>query len=306
MNTQAVVRYFKTIARFIMKLSILIVCNIILLTIHIKAQDKYTNEECKQRTGFEYGAVAGIYIANNTSADFYSGRPDKENYVNYVFNNAHWYEELWKMDFFKDTAYVLGYPEKMSYAPAFSFGLFVKYDFSCRTGIYAQFYYAKLRANDIVTVEVDPPIEALYERKIRHCAITGIEERNILDIGISHSVGLNRVSRLSLGAGLSMNNTLVKEHFIFIAEKKYNLMRIYGNNLYVPNSNQQIFQVRQGGIGFGMFASVGVRFEFSPVVAVEPGASVHFMKINLDEVTSLTPQMNFFLKLSFRDLLRFN
>lgn len=285
---------------------LLVVVGLLLSTLQVNGQNKYTDEECKQRTGFEYGAVAGIYIADRTSADFYSGRPDKENYVNYVFNNSHWYEELWKMDFFKDTAYVLDYPEKMSYAPAFSFGLFVKYDLNCKTGIYAQFYYVKLRANDIVTVEVDPPIEALYERKIRHCPIIGIEERNILDLGISHSVGLNKVSRLSLGAGISMNNTLVKEHSIYLSEKKYNLMRIYGNNLYIPNSNQQIFQVRQGGIGFGMFASVGVRFEFSPVVAIEPGASVHFMKINLDELSSLTPQMNFYLKLSFRDLLKFN
>ncbi len=284
----------------------IVAIGLLFFPVQVYSQNKYSDEECKLRTGFEYGAIAGIYIADKASAAFYSGEPDKENYVNYVFNNPHWYEELWKMDFFKDTAYVLDYPEKMSYAPAFSFGLFVKYDLNCKTGIYAQFYYVKLRANDIVTVEVDPPIDALYERKIRHCPITGIEERNILDLGISHSFGLNKVSRLSVGAGVSMNNTLVKEHYIYISEKKYNLMRIYGNNLYIPNSNQQIFQVRQGGIGFGMFASIGVRFEFSPVVAIEPGASVHFMKINLDETSHLTPQMDFYLKLSFRDLLRFN
>jgi hypothetical protein len=276
-----------------------------LTTILANAQDKFTSEQCKLRTGFEYGAIAGIYVANNSTADFYSGRPGNENYVNYVFDNPYWYEELWKMDFFKDTAYVLAYPGKMGYAPAFSFGLFVKYDFNCKTGLYAQFYYVKLRSNDIVTVEVDPPIEALYERKIRHCPISGIEERNILDLGISHSIGLNRVSRLALGLGVSMNNTLVKEHSIYISEKQYNLMRIYGNNLYVPNSNQQIFQIRQGGIGFGMFASLGVRLEFSPVVAIEPGASIHFMNVNLESASTLTPQMNFYLKLAFRDLLRF-
>ncbi len=270
------------------------------------SQETYTKENCKERSGFEYGGIAGIYLPNNSTADFYSGKPENENDVNYIFKNSYWYEEMRHLLNFNDTAFVLEYPQKMGYSPAFSFGLFVKYDFNCRNGIYAQFYYAKLKANDIVTVEVDPPQDYLAEPDIRLCPINGVEERNILDLGYSYSFGKSKTARFTLGGGVSMNNTLVKENVIYIGEKKYNLVHIYGNRPYVPNSNQQVYEIRQGGIGFGAFATAGVRMEFSPAIAIEPGCSVHYMKVNLEEDSKYNPEINFYVKLLFRDLLNLN
>ena len=216
---------------------ILAVSSIVLFTFSsVSAQEFYSKEDCVKRSGFEYGGIGGIYIANNASADFYSGKPENENNVDYIFSNSHWYEEIRHLLNFYDTVFVREYPQKMGYSPAFSFGLFVKYDFNCRTGIYAQFYYAKLRANDVVTIEVDPK-EYLTEPDIRLCPVKGVEERNLLDLGISHSVGLNKTARLVLGAGINMNNTLVKESSIYLGDKKYNMIRIYGNRPYIPNSN---------------------------------------------------------------------
>lgn len=271
----------------------------------VSSQEKYTKDNCKNRSGFEYGGLGGIYIANNATADFYSGKPGNENNVDYVFNNTYWYDEIRKLLDFYDTAFVREYPGKMGYSPAFSFGLFVKYNFNCHTGIYAQFYYVKLRANDVVTVEVDPK-EYLTEPDIRLCPIRGVEERNLIDLGVSHAIGLNKMARITVDAGISMNNTLVKENAIYIGEKKYDLVHIYGNRPYIPNSNQQMYQIRQGGIGFGMFASTGVRFEFSPSISLEPGLSAHFMKINLNTQTSMAPQLNLYVKIIFRDLLNFS
>lgn len=290
------------------QISVIVLLSIILLLlndINANAQQLYSKEDCIKRSGFEYGGMGGIYIASNSTADFYSGKPTNENNVDYILNNSYWYEEIRHLLDFYDTIFVREYPERMGYSPAFSFGLFVKYDFNCRTGIYAQFYYAKLRANDVVTIEVDPK-EYLTEPDIRLCPIRGVEERNLLDLGITHSIGMNKTARLTLGAGINMNNTLVKESAIYIGEKKYNMMRVYGNRPYVPNSNQQQYEIRQGGIGFGVFGSVGARIEFSPVVAIEPGFTTHFITVNLKESAVFTPQMNFYLKIIFRDLLNFN
>ncbi len=279
---------------------------ILLSSTIVAAQEVYTKETCKDRSGFEYGGVAGIYMASNKTADFYSGNPGYENDVDYVFNNHYWYEELRILLNFNDTVFVREYPGKMSYSPDFSFGLFASYNFNCRTGIYAQFYFVKLKARDVVTIEVDPPQDYLAEPDIRLCPIRGVEERNIVDIGITHSIGMNKVARLILGGGISMNNTLVKESAIYIADKKYNLVNVYGNRPYVPGSNQQAYEIRQGGIGFGLFGSVGSRIEFSPVVAIEPGISVHMMQVVLEENAGFTPHFNVYVKLHFRDLLNFS
>ncbi len=278
----------------------------LLTTIYSPCQEFYSKENCGDRGGFEYGGLAGIYLPNISSADFYSGKPENENNVNYIFSNSYWYEEIRHLLNFNDTAFVLEYPEKMGYNPAFSFGLFVKYDFNCHSGIYLQFYYAKVVASDVVTVEVDPPQDYLAEPDIRLCPIKGVEERNIVDIGYTHSFGMTKTARLTLGGGLSMNNTLVKENSIYIADKKYDLVHVYGNKPYVPNGNQQVYDIRQGGIGFGAFGTVGVRMEFAPNIAIEPGCSVHYMMVNLKETNSYTPEINFYVKLLLRDLLNLN
>jgi len=269
------------------------------------AQQLYGKEECKNRSGFEYGGTGGIYLANDKTADFYSGKPGNENDVNYVFSNFYWYEEIRKLLNFYDTVFVREYPEKMGYSPAFSFGLFVKYDLNCNTGFILQFYYAKLKANDYVSVEVDPK-EYLTEPDIRLLPVKGVEERNMIDFGINHAFGLNKTARLTLGGGISMNNTLVKENSLYVEDKKYNLIRVYGNRPYIPNTNQQTYDIRQGGIGFGVFGSAGVRLEFSPSIAVEPGFTVHYMTVNLKEKPGFSPQFNFYVRLLFRDLLNFS
>jgi len=285
-------------------LRISIVC-VFLLTSGISyCQEAYTDESCKERSGFEYGGLAGIYLPHNSTADFYSGKPENENNVNYIFKDSYWYEEIRQLLHFNDTAFVLEYPEKMGYSPAFSFGLFVKYDFNCNSGIFLQFYYAKVKASDVVTIEVDPPQDYLAEPDIRLCPIKGVEERNIVDIGYTHSFGMGKAARLTLSGGLSMNNTLVKDNSIYIADKKYNLVHIYGSRPYIPNSNQQSYEIRQGGIGFGAFGSVGLRMEFIPSVAIEPGCSLHYMKVNLKEDSSYTPEVNFYVRLLLRDLIK--
>lgn len=272
-----------------------------------RAQDQFysTPEQCKERSGLEYGAIAGIYISGGASADFYSGKPGNENNVNYVFKNKYRYDEIFYLTGAYDTVFVKEYPEKMRYNPAFSFGLFAKYDLNCHTGIYVQFSYAKLRAKDVVTVEVDPK-EYLTEPDIRLYPIQGTEERNMVDLGFTHAFGQNKFARFTIGGGISMNNSLVKEHIIRIENKSFNLVNVYGSNSYVPGGTQQAYEIRQGGIGFGIFGTVGARFEFSPAIAVEPGFTLYYKQIKIDPSNGFTPHFNFFVKLCFRDLLSFS
>lgn len=268
------------------------------------AQESYTSDNCINRSGFEYGVAGGIFLANNKTADFYSAKPGNENNLDYLLRNSYRYNEIKQLVDFHDTIFVLEYPGKMSYSPAFSFGLFVKYDFNCQTGIYAQFSYVKLNASDVISFEVDPK-EYLTEPDIRLYPVKGVEERNMLDLGISHAIGLNKTARMTVGGGICMNNTLVKESSIYIEEKKYSLVNVYGNRPYVPGTNQQSYEIRQGGIGFGIYGNVGARLEFSPAIAIEPGIIVHLMKVNLEDHADFLPQYNFYLKLIFRDLLNF-
>ncbi|MFH1121119.1 MAG: hypothetical protein V1775_14970 [Bacteroidota bacterium] len=280
----------------------------------VKGQDEgYRNpEQCKERRGLEYGGIAGIYFAGRATADFYSGKPGNENNVEYIYNNKYMYDSIYELLDATRIFIISEYPEKMKYNPAFSFGLFAKYDLDCRTGIYLQFSYARLTAKDVVSVEVDPPIDYLAEPDIRLFPILGTEERNMIDLGFSHAFGNNKVARLILGGGINMNNTLVKEHVLKVEskdskrERDFNLVNVYGSNTYVPGGTQQAYEMRQGGIGFGIFGTVGVRLEFSPLIAIEPGFTFYYKQIAIEPKSGFTPHMNFYLRLCFRDLISFS
>lgn len=268
--------------------------------------DTYSNpESCENRRGIEYGGLAGFFFANRTTAGFYSGKPGNENNVEYVFRNKYWYNEIYELLGANDTVVIAGYPDKMKYTPSFSFGLFAKWDRDCHTGFYLQFSYVKLQAKDVVTLEVDPK-EYLTEPDIRLCPVYGTEERNMVDLGFNHAFGDAGIARLTLGGGISMNNSLVKESVLRIESRSYNLVKVYGNNSYIPGGTQQAYEIRQGGIGFGLFGTLGARFEFSPAIAVEPGIMVRYEKIVIDPTAGFTPQINLFLKIAFRDLLSFS
>ncbi|MBW6491790.1 MAG: hypothetical protein K0B15_11425 [Lentimicrobium sp.] len=263
-------------------------------------------EECLKRSGIEYGGIAGFYIPGNGTAGFYSGKPENENNANYILKNKYWYDEIYQRVGAYDTIFIREYPEKMKYNPAFSFGLFVKYAINCRSGFYLQFHYAKLTAKDFISFEVDPPIDYLAEPDIRLYPVIGIEERNMVDLGYSHAFGNNPVSRFIIGGGINMNNTLVKESVLRIEDKPFNMVNRYSSGqTYIPGAAQQTYEFRQGGIGFGIFGTLGGRFEFSPAVAIEPGIAVYYKKINLEAYNGFYPQFNIFVKLCFRDLVSF-
>ncbi len=78
------------------------------LNMGTKAQESdYKNpEDCLDRRGLEYGGVAGFYFAGQTTAGFYSGKPENENNVGYVFKNKYWYDEIYQLLGAVDTFFV--------------------------------------------------------------------------------------------------------------------------------------------------------------------------------------------------------
>lgn len=262
-------------------------------------------EDCNMRSGFEYGGVAGFYLPGNGSAKFYSGKPGQENEAAYIFKNKYWYDERFYNLNANDTVFISGYPDRVKYTPAFEFGLFFSYHFNCRTSLLFQFSHAKFQINDVLSVEVDPPIDYLAEPDIRLFGIHGEEERNLLNISVNHYYGTHPVFRPMIGAGINMNNTLVKRHALHIGDKDYNLIKVYGNRPFVPGGTQQAYDIRQGGIGFGVFATVGARLEFSKLIAIEPGFTFYYKQINLESAKGFYPQYNLFVRLCLRDLISF-
>ena len=87
---------------------------------------------------------------------------------------------------------------------------------------------------------------------------------------------------------VNVNSTSVKKCSFYLENVEYNMINIYGDNSYVPNSNIQSFNVYQGGIGVGMFASAGAALNFNGIV-IEPGITAHWLIVNLDGYQNMNP-----------------
>ena len=261
----------------------------------VAAQISAVEQESKYNK-FEYGVHTGIFIASNSTAQFYSGMPGNENSAEYIFENEYWYNEIMLSLNAHTSVKIEGYPQKMKYNPTLGFGAGFRYNMSERYSLNIQFYSLKYKVKDFITVEVDPK-EYLTERDIRYCPVIGTEERVALDIGLTRTMTDNPVANLIVGAGLSMNSTMVKQSSIFIGNTEYNMIRIYGNRPYVPNSNLPQFEIRQGGVGFGFYGNVSIKLRLSDYVSAEPGIGSSFQQNMIVESAGLKYQLSIYLKL---------
>lgn len=253
-------------------------------------------------TGWRYGLNIGFYFANKHSAGFFSGRPGNENTINYILGNKYRYDNLRERDIFDDTLILREYPSNMTYDPAVLVGFLAKYNFSNRMGFFFQFNYVKLRSTDFFTVEVDPKT-FLTEPDLRLYGIVGIEERVNVEMGLSRYIPLGPKTNIFLEGGLNINDSEVISHEIQIEEQEYSIINVYGSQNYVPNTQLQTYDVRQGGIGFGLFFTGGVQLVFNENLSLDPGLSLWWKRINLAGYDAYTPHWAVNVRFLFKDLL---
>lgn len=251
-------------------------------------------------SGFSFGFNMGAYFASPYQANFYNGNPGNVDSIGLIFSNYYYTQEIRQA--LNDTFRLLELPQKMSYQPALQFGFYVKYSFSKQLGAFAQFNYAKLKANDVFTMGIGPDPSYLTFDEIRTYPIWGTEERIYIDLGVSKTFETSKTVQVFLEGGLNINNTRVKEHKINIESLEYSLINIYGNSPYVPNTQMQTYETRLGGLGIGVFATTGLRFVFNDKVSLDPGVSLYWSQANLEGYQAYRPQYSVFVRLCYHSL----
>ena len=92
---------------------------------------------------------------------------------------------------------------------------------------------------------------------------------------------------------------MVKENGIAIESLQYSIINIYGTQGFIPNTQQQEYKIKEGGLGLGLFLSPGVEFTFNENVAVDLLGSIYWTKINLMHYSTFRPQYNVMLRFVF-------
>ena len=234
-------------------------------------------------SGWEFSGNFGVYWGNKYQAGFYNGQHSNVNNIDYVLNNKYWGDEIKNLlmtSVNRDSFMLSSLPSNMKYSSTMYVGFGARYNFNPKWAFNLEFDFAKLTAKDFFTLEVFPAIDNQSHSYIQY-PIWGTETRTNIQVGAIRTFNQGKKIQPFFEVGAIFTNTLVKESKISIEDHEYNLVNIYSGN-YVPNTNLQEYQIRQGGLSFGGYANGGAKLVFNKFVSLELLASLYYNQINLE------------------------
>jgi len=285
------------------KITILILfLSAILTGLDSHAQNDKSNAEADltdNGRGWVFGLNIGVYYPSKGTAAYYNGKSHNVNNVEYVMSNYYWYQDIFHALGAHDSISVAGLPENMHYKIAMQPGLYAQYCFSPTFALMIEFNYMKLKADDVIIFEVDPPLDYLANPDLRLYPMRGAEERVYGNIGLKRSYPKTDKFSYYWTGGLNVNSTQVKKCSFYVEDVEYSMINIYQDGGYVPNGNTQTYNVYQGGIGVGGFAGAGVSLMFGNGIVVEPGITAHWLMVKLEDYQNMNPGIGAYVRFLF-------
>lgn len=251
--------------------------------------------------GWAFGLNLGMIMPSNYTANFYNGSENNENSLSRILDNKYYKEQIVKYIGYNYTGWDI--PKAMPYKIAMSVGIHIRYGLDENHGFFTQVSYHKLQATDIFLLQLDVPQATNIDPTYIECPIVGEEERTHIDLGYYKEIPLGEKIKLNIELGINVNNTLVKSNKILVknpsttdAGLEYSI-KYDGEHPLGEYDPGNVYDIRQGGIGFGGFGGGHLRFMFSRKISFDPGFNLYFSKIALDGYSDLKPQLSVFVRI---------
>lgn len=240
--------------------------------------------------GVDFSISGGAYFGSKVTAAYYSGIPSNENNLNYIFNNYSWKQNI--IDLISrnnsvisasDSIYLTNdsYPREMKYSTAMSVSIGTSYRFDRHWRINLYYTFARLTAKGMFAVYYDSYTPGNEVNDYFLYGLLGKENRSMFDLTGSYTFHASKFVKPYVEFGAQFNFVRVKSFDAVIEEKEFNLLDIYGGATYVQGAYMQTYDPHYGGAGWGVVASAGIKFAFSPSISIDPCFYVSFGKINL-------------------------
>lgn len=246
--------------------------------------------EAKRLLRFDYGMNLGFYRANAGTANYYNGTG--EHSLESIINQTYNYNRI-RQDIGYDFKLANnGLPMQMSYKPAVMLGFFGSLHFNQKVGLHAEFNYARLKAEDKFALEIERVVFVQGDN-IELYDLWGTEERLDLRFSFQYTfISKNSYLHPFLETGLSITDTKVKE----------NRIRVRSQTLAIRNPTSTYYQIRDYGIGFGGFGTLGLKMDVNDNFALWAGYSANYIRINLGENDRFLLQHTIFVRFSLAGL----
>lgn len=287
---------------------------IIFSFISILAHAQVTSKEIQDDDygGFEAGLNIGAYFGNKNTANFYNGAGNEEgmNSADKVINNIHYLNminEVLEQNGYRypleEGLYYTEYPTDMSYQPSIYAGLTGRYWFNRKVAFAFSMNYSRLVAKDqFVIYNTNPDIPPSNKENLYVLGnIAGQEDRVNIDIGLLNSFPIHERANFIFEVGFNLNNTTVMmnkiEIYNLVLDIKYN-----GPGDYIPGGNVQTYSFKQGGIGYGAYATPGIQINFSEGISMDILAQFYYSYISLEHYSQWGLQWAPYIRFNFTRL----
>ncbi len=246
-------------------------------------------------SGFEAGLNVGAYFGNKNTANFYNGAGNEDgmNSADKIINNEHYLNDInavLEQNGYRypleEGLYHTEYPQNMTYQPAIYAGLTARYWLNRKIAISASMNYSKLTTKDQFVIYNDgdiPPSNKEDQYVLGN--IAGQEERVNIDLGIVNCFPIHERMNFIFEVGFNINNTTVVmnkiEIYSLVLDIKYK-----GPGDYIPGGNVQQYSFRQGGIGYGAYATPGLQIKFADGISADILSQFYYSYISLEHYSN--------------------
>ena len=238
-----------------------------------------------------YGLSIGAYFANPSTANYYNGTG--EHNVETALNRQHNRDRLIaNVDEIIETFEVGELPLNMRYDPGILIGFFGGMQFSKSFTVIGEFNYSRLSVADKFTLITDKFTSTSEPYRLLS-DIYASEERIDLRLGFQYTWYRDAYIHPFIESGLSITDTKVLENRVNIRGMEFNIREI----------RTEYYNVRDYGMGFGLYTGVGLNMEVSEGFSFRMGGAVSFSMINLGDNNEIKPQYTIFLRLNLHEIL---
>ncbi|MBR1784631.1 MAG: hypothetical protein IJ760_04250 [Bacteroidales bacterium] len=223
---------------------------------------------------------AGAWLADNNTADFYSGKPGNSNTIDLVLHSNLYGRQIWQtlvdQGLISPSAIgshealrVAEYPS-MRYRVGLHYAVGLHYVYASGFGWLLRADMARLHAEGAFNLEATAGGGVLGSRQYVRCGIAGREDRVCIDFALTQRVPLGGRLDLEIDLGASLVNTKVRENIIEAGGGTWSILDVWGG--HSPDYNAGSYDyINQGGIGYGVFVSLLVGYELPVLGTMKAG-----------------------------------
>ena len=255
------------------------------------SQRDKSEDDSNPSPGVDFIIGGGIYFGSKKTAGYYSGQPQNENNLNYIFDNYSWKKDIVKLitdnnNFISSTDTTIGikeYPTAVKYKPAMSVMLGASYRFNKHWRLSIYYTFARLTAKDIFTVSYTNLVPGNERNDYLQYLLIGKENRSFIDVTGSYTFDASQYIKPFIEFGAQLNFVKVKSFDAVIENREFNLLDVYGGSNYVAGTYMQEFEPNYGGAGFAFTGTAGVKFCFNENISIDPIFYISWGKIHLTD-----------------------